>query len=437
MLSEFDVNIDSFIEETKENEIRENQSQSKNGFQFPTCVGIGNKAIVRFVNGIPSTPVDQGTPGSGRAKLVNINWITDDKGKKHRLILPAIIDNKPQYPSTLVDFINTVTARVWTNYTPEQIEANKGTKLEGKKGKFNYLYEERKDYGKKSSGARTLADIFQFVNKSGHKAGELYYESQKSWIGQTVYIGNVIDRLDPEWHRTNKKTKLLMSKVNLNGDKVTNKEASWFRMKPLTEFVKNHGSKMNYDVLITPQYDGTKEIQNAPYKFYNVSKFKSLNYWDDVRKFLKPEETIPASEDPEDKGIIKVSNTFSDEEKQYDTIDIDKLYKFTSASKILEWVGGTIKEFDEMQGTSFYEKLKTEADEEKENSPKTEKVNLEENSSNVTPKETVTEPIPSTEPKKPNWDELEKVNVNVNESNTTTSETSSITSSIEDFYSSL
>ena len=78
MIQENDVDIDGFIADTQETERNEKQEGTSKGFKTPKGLGIGQKAIVRFVNGIPSTPTDPGVPGSGRAKLVNIAWIQDE-----------------------------------------------------------------------------------------------------------------------------------------------------------------------------------------------------------------------------------------------------------------------------------------------------------------------------------------------------------------------
>ena len=107
MLQEEDVNVDAFVDAVASTEKKEAQNnQNQKGFEFPVCVGIGNKAIVRFVNGIAETALDQGKPGSGRAKLFNIGWVKDDAGKSFPLCLPAIINNKPMYHHTLIDFID-------------------------------------------------------------------------------------------------------------------------------------------------------------------------------------------------------------------------------------------------------------------------------------------------------------------------------------------
>lgn len=367
MLQEDVVDFDAFVNAVESTERKEAQNSSnQKGFEFPECVGIGNKAIVRFVNGIAETALDQGKPGSGRAKLFNIGWVRDDNNKPFRLILPAIINNKPMYSSTMVDFIDKVLSRMY-------VEAKDPTTGENKSG-WKYFYEERDDYGQQTSGEMTLKQIFWNVNKSGIQPGDSpYYKSQKSWRGQTVYIANVIDRLDYDWHKTNKKTKLLMRSVSVKNNTIRNKEVSSYAIStPLKELADNHGIKLNYDVLIIP---GAQPMDKFILK--NVSKLKEVNYWDDVKSVI--------TED--DKAKISIVPGFTDEEKTWEPIDIGKYYRFTSSTTILKHFGKTIKNFDMMVGTNFYETFKEEAAAEakvRETNSSTESVN------------TVATPIPET-----------------------------------------
>lgn len=340
MLQEEDVNVDAFVDAVASTEKKEAQNnQSQKGFEFPVCVGIGNKAIVRFVNGIAETALDQGKPGSGRAKLFNIGWVKDDAGKSFPLCLPAIINNKPMYHHTLIDFIDKVLSRTWVD--------NPNPAPGAPKGEWKYFYAERNDYGQLASGEMTLKDIFWNVFKSGANPSSQYYKTQKSWRGQTVYVANVIDRLDYAWHQKNKKTKLLMRSTSVKDGQLRHKEASFFAMgAPLKEITDNHGVKLNYDVLIVP---GTQPTDKFALK--NVSKFKEKDYWDDVKSIITEE----------DKKLISMSPTFTDEEKTWEPIDIDKYYRFTSSAAILKHFGKTIKNFDAMVGTNFYETFQNEA----------------------------------------------------------------------------
>lgn len=357
------VDMDSFIDSVKEEDTSNAQNGASNGgFQFPTCVGIGDKAIVRFIYGVPASPLEPRFKNPYVAKLVNLAWIKDDEGKTMRMILPAIIGNKPQVPSTMCDFLDTVLAQVWCDFTPEEIAARQlDPKLDAKKkaakGEFRPFYKNRPDYGAQTYGTKTLGEIFDFINKSGHQPGEQYYESQKSWRGQTVYIANVIDRKDPEWHKANKKTKLLMGSVKLKaGNKITNKEASWYRMSSITDFANNAGANMNYDVMIKPVYgpDG-KEISNAPYKFSELSSRAEKDYWTDIASDITPEE----------RALVRGA-ALSEEEKQMDLIDISLYYHITPASTIVKRLIKTIDAFDLMAGTNFGERFRMEAKMEEE-----------------------------------------------------------------------
>ena len=407
MIQEEDVNFDEFADtviQSEQNNAQNNNSNSNSAFKFPVCCTLSGKkyALVRFVNGVFETATDQGKPGSGRAKLYNIAWVKDDNGKSFPLVLPPIINNKPMYESTMLDFIDKVLARTWID-NPDPT----------KKGSWKYFYEERNDYGQQQSGTWTLKDIFWNVYKSGHKEGEQYYESQKSWRGQTVYIANVIDRLDYKWHQENKKTKLLMKSITLKGENVNHKEVSFYAIgAPLKELCDNHGYDLKYDVLIIP---GKASLDKLTLK--NMSTLKEKDYYAEVKSVW----------DPADIDKISTLNDFTDEEKTWETIDIGKYYRFTSAATIIKHFGKMIQAFDDMVGTNFMEKFKDEAAADKavrEAEEARKKAEAEANGSTpeATPATTTTtastpapeEPEPETpkaEDPKPSFDTMEPANV--------------------------
>ena len=335
-----DVDFEAFTNMVASTERQQaQQTTAQKGFEVPDCAAIGDKAIVRFVNGIAETELDQGKPGSGRAKLFNIGWVRDDDGKLFLLTLPAIVGNKPMYKSTMVDFINKVLSRTWI----ENPNAADGQA----KGSWKYFYEERDDYGQQQSGVMTLKQIFWNVFKSGATPGSDNYRLARSWRGQTVYVANVIDRLDYTWHQQNKKTKLLMKKVTVRDGRINRREVSFFAIgAPMQELTDNHGAKLNYDVLIVPGKNPTDKLM-----LKNVSRYKTKDFWDDVKSYITEE----------DKAKISTNTGFTDEESTWETIDIDKFYRFTSATAILKHFGKTIKAFDMMTGSNFEAQFKEEA----------------------------------------------------------------------------
>lgn len=340
MLQNDEVDFEAFVGavEAADNKKVQQQNQDR-GFAVPDCVSIGDKAIVRFVNGIAETALDQGKPGSGRAKLFNIGWVRDDNDKAFLLTLPAIINNKPMYPSIMVDFIDAVLKRTWI----ENPNATEGQP----KGAWQYFYENRDDYGQQQSGTMTLKQIYWKVFKSGANPQSQFYRNARSWRGQTIYVGNVIDRLNYKWHQDNKRTKLLMRSVKIDAENVRRKEVSFYAIgTPLKELTDNHGVKLNYDVLIVPGKNPTDK-----FNLKNVSKLKEKDYWDDVKNIITDS----------DKAAISSNPGFTDEEATWEPIDIDKFYRITSAGAILKHFGKTIKAFDMMTGSNFYERFQEEA----------------------------------------------------------------------------
>lgn len=340
MLEEDDgLGFADFLASVQEEEKDEAQnSQNQKGFEFPECAQIKGHAIVRFVKGIPETTFDKDKSGTGRAKIVNTGWVKDDEGKFFPLILPAVIKGKPHEKSAFLDFIDKVLTKVWVQDPNDP-----------KKGAYNYIYSERDDYGQQKSGEKTLKEIFWDVFKSGKTPQDMYYESQRSWRGKTVYIANVIDRLDYKWHQEHKKTKLLMSKITTKGDRVNHSEISYYLIgAPLAELANNHGTKLDYDVLIVPNPKDNKE----KYKLTNVTKLKGIGYWDDIQNI------VPENE----RELISTTKGFTEEEASWESVDIEKYYHYTSAATLLKHFGKTIKNFDMMVGTNFYDELKAEAD---------------------------------------------------------------------------
>ena len=193
----------------------------------------------------------------------------------------------------------------------------------------------------------TLKQIFWKVFKSGADPNGQFYKTQKSWRGQTIYVANVIDRLDYKWHQENKKTKLLMRKVGVKDGKVTRKELSFYAIgSSLKELTDSHGTKLNYDVLITPGAEAKDK-----YILKNLSKLKTVNYWDEVSKYVTDD----------DKAKVSTDIGLTEEEKTWEAIDIDRYYRFTPAKVILDHFGRTIKSFDMMVGTNFYQRFEEEA----------------------------------------------------------------------------
>jgi hypothetical protein len=240
----------------------------------------------------------------------------------------------------------------------------------------------------------TLKQIFWKVFKSGADPNGQYYKTQKSWRGQTIYVANVIDRLDYKWHQENKKTKLLMRKVTLKDGQLRHRELSFYAIgSGLKELSDAHGSKLNYDVLIWPGVEAKDK-----YNVKNVSKLKQVGYWDEVSKIITEE----------DKAKISENVGLTDEEKTWDCIDIDKYYRFTSAKTILDHFGKTIKAFDMMVGTNFYEQFEAEAKTDAKAAGK-EYTAPETTAAQPIASQPVPAPQPAAQPSQPSFDTMQTV----------------------------
>ena len=330
---------------------KENGASTSN-WKIPDSVEIAAKAnkdhpkgyaVVRLINPVPSSPADPAKPGTGRAKLANISLIKDSKNNWHRVIMPAYIKYKAQYPSVFLDFIDKVLSKAKV----EGQETKDGKQL------YKSVYEERNDYGAQSVGKMTLAEIWKMVSTCGQQQnGDI---KPKTWRGSTAYIVNCIDRTDPKWHQEHKQTKLLVKEITKKGDKTYLKELPWYCIQNGLDSIRTSYETTPYrrfhcDVFIEPGAKGTDS-----YKFTNATKAKDTGFLDELKL---PADVVKN---------ISLDPNLTQEEMNYNVIDVEEFYAFTPSAKLVEWFGDIIGMFDSYEGTNYLELLKMEAKEEAAN----------------------------------------------------------------------
>lgn len=201
---------------------------------------------------------------------------------------------------------------------------------------------------------------YETVTKAGFSSSdpkdEFNYKTTKGWGGQEVVIMNIIDRED-SWCADNKHTKLLSKKVGesvgANGQTIYWPEKgvpSYGFLSKLRTLTGQYGSWEKYDIAVTK----TAEMQNP----YNVKNATAMT---------KPEVLAAGLKEVPDEKIKFVSqnNTLTTEELSWERYDIDKLFAPTSYQKLLRCFGNTIKNIDASLNTTYYDKLKALADDEK------------------------------------------------------------------------
>ena len=279
----------------------------------------GRMKVIRAVGGPPDSKLDNTT-----AKTVRIARIIGDNGKQFRCIFP---DRGEDENHILWRIMNRVNAVDWVDNKRVNINETK------------------------------YPEIFNIVNKNGLKPDHKQYKFEKGWQGRHVVIMNVIDREQMDWHRENKHTMLLSRNISVSDDGREFPEEgipSYGFLGPLSILFKYYKSWQRYDIGILR----TGQMQ-SPYHIVNAG--------------------VNIVEVPEDLQPLVRKETLSEEEAGWERYDLDKLFGFTSNTKIYNRLKGTIARIDATLGTNFLQELKDAADAEqeeweKENAPVKEEV---------------------------------------------------------------
>lgn len=170
----------------------------------------------------------------------------------------------------------------------------------------------------------------------------------KGWKPMSYTVMNVIDRLDPDYHKTFKHSKVLTKKANEDPKtKIVYYEPGvpiGLYKAIFDDLVDGYNDDYsNFDVFIKRDTSN----QFMPYKVYHAIE--------DMKKI-------------KDKNILSkvVDGLLTEEEKKYELYDFDKIYRASTYHKWLKYLGKTIKEIDLKFNTKFYEELeKLNSEEEK------------------------------------------------------------------------
>lgn len=296
----------------------------------------GIPKIVRVIGAPPDSNLNNYS-----AKTVNISWVVGDDGKKFKLIRPSFSTDSNYIINRI---ISRVMATQWVNKT----------KVCPVQTKF--------------------PEIYNIVKRNGLSDADKQAKFDKGWVGKEVLIMNVIDRSRMDWHRENKHTMLLAKSV------VEGREGGTFVDEGISAYAVNnrlghlfisYGSWEKYDLA----FIRTGQVSN-PYNIINATR--------------TPEE-IPA----EFRSYISSEPSLTEEERSWETYDLEKLFKVTSPIKILNRLKITIARIDAALGTSFLKDLEREVEIEKK---KLEESQIQSYSSPSAEIETVTEAPVSTPP---------------------------------------
>lgn len=255
---------------------------------------------------------------------------------------------------------------------------------------YNYIKEEkRKEYVNQAK----FPEIFNrmaFNNNLKNK-----YET--GWLPDNYLVCNVIDRLDIDWHKTNKHTKLLSKKCSVYNDiEYTDVgiTISLYEMI-LNEIVEYQGYFEKYDIVI-------RKLADKP---YNEVYHPVLH----AQQLTKKNPTI-----------LKVASVkeLTDEERSWEKYDLDKLFKVTSYAKIMNRFGKYIQDIDKAFNKEFYFELeqlceKEKTDNVKNNKPTESESNDEPTMAPIEEKKSVEPPVETTTQRKTITPKSDEVKVEI------------------------
>jgi hypothetical protein len=234
-----------------------------------------------------------------------ISMILADNGKKFRCIFPSREEDK-----------NWILWRIFDTVMESSWEKNEDGKSVRK-----YKHE------------KTHPECFRRVAKNNSDN-----KFEGGWYPPRYINMNILDRHDPEYHIENKHSKLLSKRASEIGDSGNFwydpgiAEAAYNAI--WDDVVEYSGQWDNYDV-------GLKKETDSPW-------YRAFHGVDDLKKISQI--------DPDAANLV-VEGPMTEEEKNYELYDLDRLFKVTSYTKIKAKLGDFIKKVDIDFKKNFYEEL--------------------------------------------------------------------------------
>ena len=269
----------------------------------------GVPSILRFVGKAPDAIGRDKTD----AKSMYISWITTDAGNQFKCVRPNPADD----PNHIINrFIRTVTQGKWDSDTRTK----------------SYVLESKNP------------ELLNKVLKNGRTPDDPQYNFEKGWVGREMYLVNVIDRAQMQWHRENKHTMLLAAdlRTSAEGREFVTEGVSKPSLKPkILHLFECYGDWSKYDIALT-----RTGIKDNPYIAVNASK---------VPEEVKPDYRKYISTEP-----------LTAEEASWERYDLDKLFAPTSATKFLNRMKDIIIEVDRLFKTHFLREFEALSAKEKE-----------------------------------------------------------------------
>jgi hypothetical protein len=285
----------------------------------------GKYTIMRIVSAPPISVGSTLKPSPFDVHEVIRAEVKDDSGKWFPIIYPVMSDDI-DHSHIMHRFINKVLEIEWSKTV-------KGEKSFKHKTKY--------------------PDLVDKVEHGGWDTKDRQRQYSPGYRGKRMSIMNVIDRQDMEWHRLNKKTKLLSKAVELGKDGVTEYITmgvpSFGFLKAFDDVLQTSGNWSKYDVGIKRTGE-----QTTPYVIKNATRLKVKDMLED----LKGVDGIP------DGANISTNELLTEEELSWNLINIEEQFKPTSYFMLNRRLGKLFDECDRCLGTHFIDELKRLIEEE-------------------------------------------------------------------------
>jgi hypothetical protein len=300
---------------------QENQSETQRsggGFDYGDREPIYSTAITTKPNKagfkqvrLLGNPIEARNDDPFSPRIIHTSMILGDDGKKFRCTWPS----KNEDPGWIL----------WKVYTKVMSFTYNKVKQER-----DYHYQDK------------FPELFNRVSKNN----DLNNNIESGWRPRASILMNVIDREAMDWHRDIGSTALLSRKASPMEDGTVYYEPGF----PQTVYnnvwdtiVGWAGNWENYDVII-------EAVGKDPwYRVYHpVENQRQFEGFDNMPDTLPIEETA--------------ERPLTEEELGWSRINLDEVFRVTSAVKIENRLGVFIQDVDKKLGTNFYPELKAEAD---------------------------------------------------------------------------
>ena len=269
----------------------------------------GVPSILRFVGKAPDAIGRDKTD----AKSMYISWIVSDSGSQFKWVRPTPSDD----PNHIFNrFLRTVTKGKWNDETRTK----------------SYVLESKD------------SELLNKVLKNGRTPEDPQYNYERGWLGREMYLVNVIDRTQMQWHKDHKHTMLLAGdmRTSPDGREFVTEGVSKPSLKPkILHLFECYGDWSKYDIALT-----RTGVKDNPYIAVNASK---------VPEEVKPDYRRYISTEP-----------LTAEEASWERYDLDKIFAPTSATKFLNRMKDTITKVDKLFNTHFLQEFEALSAKEKE-----------------------------------------------------------------------